>query len=131
MDQRSGADDEINVLKELILLERFYDTLSDDLRVWLIDKKPKLLRKQANWTINLRFCINLLACKGRLVIIVMPSQLKSAYQKINQKRILIKIRNRLKMEQCRITDMYQRSNQVQKLSATHVTKWIIKAINVF
>ena len=38
------ADDDINVLKELILLERFYDTLSDELRVWLIDKNPKTIK---------------------------------------------------------------------------------------
>ena len=77
------ADDYINVLKELILLERFYDTLSDELRVWLIDKKPKTIKEAGKLADEFTVCINLLACKGRLVIIVLPCQLKSAYQKIN------------------------------------------------
>ena len=39
------ADKDVNVLKELILLERFFYTLSDELRVWLIDKKPKTIKE--------------------------------------------------------------------------------------
>ena len=43
----------------------------------------------------------------------------------------MKIGNRLKMERCWITYMFQWSNQLQKLSAIHVTKWVIISINVF
>ena len=34
------AYENIDRLKEMMLLERFYDTVSEELRVWLFDKKP-------------------------------------------------------------------------------------------
>ena len=34
----------IDRLKEIILLERFYDTVSEELRVWLLDKNPLTLK---------------------------------------------------------------------------------------
>ena len=43
-------------LREIILLERFYESLSDDLRVWLMDKDPQTLVEAAKladtYTIN-------------------------------------------------------------------------------
>ena len=43
-------------LREIILLERFYESLSDDLRVWLVDKDPQTLVEAAKladiYTVN-------------------------------------------------------------------------------
>ena len=43
-------------LREIILLERFYESLSDDLHVWLVDKDPQTIVQAAKladtYTVN-------------------------------------------------------------------------------
>ena len=41
------AYENIDHLNEIILLERFYDTVSEKVRVWLLDKKPLTLKDAA------------------------------------------------------------------------------------
>ena len=46
----------LECLPEIILLERFYESLSDDLRVWLVDNDPQTLAEAAKladtYTVN-------------------------------------------------------------------------------
>ena len=48
------AYENIDRLKEIIMLERFYDTVSEELRVWLLDKKPLTLKMRVSLQMSIR-----------------------------------------------------------------------------
>ena len=50
------AYDKLARFREAILLERFFETLSDELKIWIVDRNPKSLIEAAQLADT--YCVN-------------------------------------------------------------------------